>query len=73
MAQACLSKGTKQIVVLEESASDNQSDTRYDSFSTSMYKIGKHRIDVSLEVEGISLTMELDTGAGASIISEKFP
>ena len=36
-----------------------------------MYKIGKHGIDVSLEVEGISLTMELDTGAGASIISEQ--
>ena len=71
LAQACLSKGTKQIVVVEESASDNQSDTRYDSFSTSMYKIGKHGIDVSLEVEGISLTMELDTGAGASIISEQ--
>lgn len=35
-----------------------------------MYKIGKYGVDVFLEVDGISLIMELDMGVGVFIILE---
>ena len=65
LENAQVSRGTKQITVVSpsESESDIESELKSDVFSASLYKVGKHGIDVSVELEGVSVNMELDTGA----------
>lgn len=41
-----------------------------DQFTTSLYKLDKHGVEVSVNVNDVDLFMEIDTGARASLISE---
>ena len=72
ISPACLSKSTKQIMRAEETLHrDHEAIIQPDSFTTSLYKVDEHGIKVNVELNGVSLPMELDTGAGASLISEE--
>ena len=68
LAPVCLSRGTKQITVVSlfesESESDIESELESNVFSVSLYKVGKNGIHVLVELEGVSVNMELDVGAG---------
>ena len=72
IAKACRGKKTQLNNV--QCASDNENLS--DVFSTAMYKVGgtdNHGIEIPIEINGVQTLMELDTGAGISIISsEKF-
>ena len=69
IAQACMSKSTLVNAVNETADYDQLADP----FSMSLYTIsaGHHEIEVPIELTNQSVSMELDTGAGISIISEE--
>ena len=70
IAKACRSKKTQLNNVQSTSYNENLADP----FSTAMYKVGganKHGIEIPIEINGAKLLMELDTGAGISIISKE--
>ena len=48
-------------------------DASVDPFSLSLYNLssGQQGIEITVELNGITLLMELDTGAGVSVISEE--
>ena len=74
IADACKSKSEKVHKVEDQNSpqGDCQSDS-VDPFSVSLYNLctEKHGIEVPVKLNGINLHMELDTGAGVSIISEE--
>ena len=65
-----MSKGTKQISIDDSTNSESETD-HMDALATSLYKLGNYGIDIPFELEGINISMEPDTGAGVSIISEE--
>ena len=70
IAKACRGKKTQLNNV--KSAPDNEN--LPDSFSTAMYKVGgtnKHGNEIPIEINNVQMLMELDTGAGISIISKE--
>ena len=71
ITDACKSKSQKIHTVEEPEAS--QLDPPSDSFSLSVFSIDAENkgIEVPVELNGIHLLMELDTGAGVSIISQE--
>ena len=68
ISEACKGKTTR-VNAVEESP---ECEDLTDPFSISLYKVssGQHGIEVPIELNGHSVLMELDTGAGVSIISE---
>jgi hypothetical protein len=68
IAKACRSKKTQ----LNNVQGTSYNEKVADPFSTAMYKVGwanKHGIEIPVEINGAKLLMELDTGAGISVIS----
>jgi len=66
VAEACMSKSARVNAVDETTEYDHSADP----FSMSLYTIsaGQHGIEVPIELNNQSVLMELDTGAGISIL-----
>ena len=74
IAEACKSKSEKIRRVEEpEPPKEISASGSTDPFSFSLYNLGsgKNGIEIPVQLNGTSLLMELDTGAGVSIISEE--
>ena len=74
IAEACKSKSEKIHRVEEpEPPKEISASGSTDPFSFSLYNLGsgKNGIEIPVQLNGTSLLMELDTGAGVSIISEE--
>ena len=67
----CSSKSTKQIRAEETLHHKCEVVIQPDSFTISLYKVNEHVVLVNVELNGISLLMELDIGAVAFLISEE--
>ena len=69
IAEDCMSKSTRVNAVVETTEYDQPADL----FFMSLYTIsaGQHGIEVPIKLNNLSVLMELDTGAGISIISEE--
>ena len=73
ITEACKSKPQKVNKVEEPEPSQVSSHDSVDPFSTSLYNLGSgsNGIEVPVELNGTPLLMELDTGAGVSLISSE--
>ena len=76
ISDACKSKAKPQqlhTVEVPESSQISPLSDSIDPFSTSLYTLGtaSHGIEIPVEVNGTDILMELDTGAGVSIISKE--
>ena len=69
IADACRGKKTK----LNNVEGTLETDVACDPFSTTMYKLStnRHGINIPVEINGKVIQMELNTGAGVSIISKE--
>ena len=73
ITEACKSKPQKVNKLEEPEPSQVISHDSVDPFSTSQYNLGSgsNGIEVPVELNGTPLLMELDTGAGVSLISSE--
>ena len=74
IAEACKSKSAKVHEVEEpEPPQGNSASDSMDPFSFSLYNLctEKNGIEIPVQLNGVNLFMELDTGAGVSIISQE--
>ena len=73
ITRACKSKPQKVNKVEEPEPSQVSSHDSVDPFSTSLYNLGSgsNGIEVPVKLNGTPLLMELDTGAGVSLISSE--